>query len=107
MSKLLRKTLCVATLGAGLSLGYLAWATAPDDGGEPPPKPLNECSPGFWKNHPEYWTAQFCGSATGCINAVLTELTSQGNGSGVRRHVQAGILNAWADGYYGAQICTD
>ena len=107
MSKSLRKTLCVVTLGAGLSLGYLAWAGAPDDGEEPPPKdPVNDCSPGFWKNHPEYWTAQFCGSAQGCIDAVLANLTSQGKGSDALRHDQAATLNAWADTYYnGALVC--
>jgi hypothetical protein len=106
MSKFLKKTLCVAALGAGMSVGYLAWATAPDDGGEPPPPPVNDCSPGFWKNHQEYWAIQYCGSDA-CVSDVLEELTSQGPGSDARRHNQASALNAWAATYYPSKICTD
>ena len=108
MSKLIRNTLCVAALGMGISLGYFASATAPGDGEEPPPPPpkLNDCSPGFWKNHTEYWAMQYCGSEA-CVADVLENLTSQGKGSDALRHDQAAALNAWADGYYKAKICTD
>jgi hypothetical protein len=111
MNKLLKNALLAAALSAGLSLGYFASATAPGDGEEPPPPPppppsYNECSPGFWKNHQEYWATQFCADAA-CVNLVLEELTSKGPGSGERRHVTAGALNSWADGYYGGQICTE
>jgi hypothetical protein len=107
MSGFIKKTLCVATIGMGVSLAYLASATAPDDGEPPPPPPsLNECSPGFWKNHPEYWATQYCGSEQ-CVADVLEELTSKGTGSDARRHDQASDLNTWADGYYKSQICTE
>ena len=109
MSKPIRNTLCVAALGMGISLGYFASATAPGDGEEPPPPPppkLNDCSPGFWKNHTEYWAMQYCGSEA-CVADVLENLTSQGKGSDALRHDQAAALNAWADGYYKAKICTD
>jgi hypothetical protein len=106
MSGMFKKMLCVASVGIGLSLAYFASATAPDDGGEPPPPPLNDCSPGFWKNHQEYWATQYCGSAE-CVADVLEELTSQGPGSDARRHNQAADLNAWADTYYKSLICTD
>jgi hypothetical protein len=107
MSGMIKKMLCVATIGAGVSLAYLASATAPGDGEPPPPPPtLNECSPGFWKNHPEYWATQYCGSEQ-CVADVLEELTSRGPGSDARRHDQASDLNTWADGYYKMQICTD
>jgi rhodanese-related sulfurtransferase len=96
----------IALLVTGLVGAGVALAVAPDDGEEPPPPKLNECSPGFWKNHQEFWATQYCAS-TGCVTAVLTELTSQGNGSGDRRHIAAGALNTWADSYYGATICTE
>jgi hypothetical protein len=96
MSGMIKKTLCVAGVGIGLSLTYFASATAPGDGEPPPPPPLNDCSPGFWKNHPEIWSTTYCGSAE-CVADVLEELTSQGPGSDARRHNQAADLNEWAD----------
>ncbi len=104
MTAIIKKTLCVATVGSGVLLAYFASATAPDDGEPPPPPPVNDCSPGFWKNHPEYWATQYCGS-NACVADVLEELTSQGPGSGDRRHNQASALNAWADTYYKSLIC--
>lgn len=99
-----------ALLVTALAFAGIASALAPDGGEEPPPPPpppiYNECSPGFWKNHQEYWATQYCGSSA-CVTAVVTELTSQGTGSGERRHVAAAALNSWADGYYGAAICTE
>ena len=109
MSGIKKTTLCVATICAGLSLAYLASATAPDEGEPPPPPPppsLNDCSPGFWKNHTELWSTIYCGSEE-CVADVLEELTSKGPGSDARRHDQASDLNTWADGYYEAQICTE
>jgi hypothetical protein len=105
MSKLIRNTLCIAALGTGLSLAYFASATAPGDGEEPPPPPkINDCSPGFWKNHQELWIPAACGSLCG---AVLADLTSQGPGSDVRRHDAAAALNAWADATLGYKVCAD
>jgi rhodanese-related sulfurtransferase len=101
-----------ALLATGLAFAGIALALAPGDGEEPPPPPpppppvLNECSPGFWKNHPEYWATQYCASSA-CVDAVMAELTSKGPGSGERRHVAAGNLNSWADTYYGAAVCTE
>lgn len=107
MSKVIRNTLCVAALGIGVSLGYFAFAKAPGEEPPPPPPPsLNECSPGFWKNHTEYWATQYCGSDA-CVSDVLENLTSRGKGSDALRHDQAAALNSWADSYYRAKICTD
>jgi hypothetical protein len=96
MSGMIKKTLCAASVGIGLSLAYFASATAPDDGEPPPPPALNDCSPGFWKNHPEIWATLYCNSET-CVADVLEELTSRGPGSDARRHDQADDLNEWAD----------
>ena len=79
--------------------------------GEPPPEPpkLNDCSPGFWKNHQELWASQYCGSQA-CVDDVMANLTARGPGSGDIRQAQADDLNAWADDPdqgYGYLVCTD
>ena len=99
-----------AVIGAAATA--LAWP-----GGDPPPPPppppppsLNDCSPGFWKNHEEAWaqTGQYCGSSPAvCVADIMADLTSQGKGSGELRHDAAALLNAWADDYYLAKICTE
>ena len=110
MKKVLKNALLATAVSAGLSFAFFASATAPGDGEEPPPPPpppppsLNECSPGFWKNHQEFWSTQFCANAA-CVNYVMGELTSQGKGSDQRRHSTAAALNSWADTYYGSLIC--
>lgn len=98
------KQLLLAAAGMVVAAGAFAWPTEPPPPPPPPPE-LNYCSPGFWKNHPEYWTAQFCSSSSTCVGLVMTELESKGPGSGDRRATMSGILNSWADGYYGAVIC--
>lgn len=103
---MIKKTLCVAALSMGVSVGYLAWATAPGDGEPPPPPSLNDCSPGFWKNHSEY-IAPYCGGVETCVNNIVAQLSAQGPGSGDTRQGWANTLNSWADGYYKAQICAD
>jgi hypothetical protein len=95
-----RKLLITA---AAMGIAATAWAI---DEPPPPPPELNDCSPGFWKNHQEYWATQYCGS-NACVSDVMADLTSRGPGSGDLRHRMAGRLNSWADDYYGAQICTD
>ena len=91
---------------AATALAAGALALPPE---EPPPEPpqLNDCSPGFWKNHQEYWAepGQFCDDAV-CVEMVMDALTAKGKGSGDTRHEMAYWLNRWADGEYGL-ICTD
>lgn len=90
-----------------LAVSTTAW-TWPDEPPPPPPPPpeINDCSPGFWKNHTEYWATQYCADSA-CVNFILGELTSKGPGSGDRRQNAADALNSWADGYYGGLVCTD
>ena len=91
---------------AAVSLGASALALPPGEEPPTPPPKLNDCSPGFWKNHQEYWAeGQFCAD-TMCVQMVMDALTAKGKGSGDVRHDMAAWLNAWADGYYGL-ICTD
>lgn len=94
---------------AALTVAGSALALPPGEPPPPPPPPppqLNDCSPGFWKNHEEYWAyGQFC-TAEECVTDVMERLTAKGKGSGDTRYEMASILNAWADGYYG-QICFD
>ena len=100
------RQLLIALAGMVVTTGAFAWPTEPPPPPPPPPPPeLNYCSPGFWKNHQEYWTAQFCSSSMTCVGVVMTELTSRGPGSGDRRDTMTSILNSWADGYYRAVIC--
>ncbi len=101
----IRKLLIVAAAMTASGTAF-AWPDEPPPPPPPPPPELNDCSPGFWKNHQEYWATQFCADSA-CVNFVMGELTSQGPGSGDRRHNMAGTLNSWADTYYGALICTD
>jgi hypothetical protein len=93
---------------AGLTASALALPpTEPPP--EPPPEPpkLNDCSPGFWKNHQEYWAeGQYCADDM-CVEDVMTRLTAKGKGSGDIRHDMAATLNAFADSYYQALICLD
>ena len=91
---------------AAIAVAASAFALPPGEEPPPPPPKLNDCSPGFWKNHQEYWAGQYCGSEA-CVADVLGELTSKGKGSGDIRQNAADELNSWADGYYGALICTD
>ena len=73
----------------------------------PPPPELNDCSPGFWKNHQEYWAhGQYC-AADDCVDDVMDRLTAKGKGSGDIRHDMASTLNAWADVAWGELVCTD
>jgi len=103
--KILITTVAMAAIGAAGTA--FAWP-----GEEPPPEPpkLNDCSPGFWKNHTEFWAGigQYCGAdPQACVDYTMGELTSKGSGSGDRRRNAADALNSWADSYYGALICTD
>ena len=65
---------------------------------------LNDCSPGFWKNHTELWQYPYCGGPTGCFEDLMEALTFKGPGE--IRHQAAATLNAWADTELGL-VCTD
>lgn len=102
----------LTTMVAVAMIGAVGTAYAWPGDLPPPPEPptLNDCSPGFWKNHQEYWvqTGLFCGDVpAACVEYTLGELTSKGPGSGDRRQNAADALNSWADDYYKALICTD
>lgn len=98
----------VLIMMAAMTVGTSALALPPDGGDPPPPPPkLNDCSPGFWKNHQEWWTTQLCNDDQGCVDSVMANLTAQGKGSGDIRQSQADFLNAWADGEYKTLICID
>jgi len=71
---------------------------------------VNDCSPGYWKNHEEMWAlpGQYCGMLPDvCVADIMADLTSRGPGSDALRHDAAANLNAWADMVYGELICTD
>jgi hypothetical protein len=99
-------------LFAGITIAaataVFAWPTEPPPPPPPPPPPeVHDCSPGFWKNHPETWTLQYCGGDALCVADLMADLTSRGPGSDALRHDAAGLLNSWADEYYDEKICTE
>jgi hypothetical protein len=95
----------LGTVGLVVAAAAFAWPGEPPPPPPPPPPELNDCSPGFWKNHTEMWVGIAC---TGSIcDGLLADLTSKGPGSGELRHNAASDLNSWADGYYRALVCTD
>ena len=99
------RQLLLAAAGLVVAASAFAWPGEPPPPPPPPPPPeLNDCSPGFWKNHQEYWATQFCGGSE-CVAYVMGELTFRGPGE--RRLAMAVALNSWADSYYRTQVCTD
>ncbi len=93
---------------AAIALAAGAFALPPEEPPPPePPKEINDCSPGFWKNHTEYWDGGIFCADDACVDFVLAQLKAKGPGSGDIRQGAADALNAWADSYYGALICTD
>jgi hypothetical protein len=74
----------------------------------PPPPPSDaECSPGYWKNHPETWQGICCTEATDpTCSALLSNLRAQGPGSGAIREAAAEFLDE-CFGSGEATPCTD
>jgi hypothetical protein len=102
----MRKTKLLLTLAAiAVASSAFAWPGEPPPPPPPPPPELNDCSPGFWKNHQELWVGIAC---TGTIcDGILADLKSRGKGSGELRHAAADDLNSWADGAIGYKVCMD
>ena len=78
----------------------------------PPPKKTADCSPGYYKNHPNTWDDGICceGDAltpgTDC-NEIYTALTAQGASSGAIRAAASGFLNGSCFVTAEASPCTD
>lgn len=98
MNAYLKNSLLAATLVAGLSIANMASASAPDDGGEPPPPPPPptglDCSPGFYKNHIEYWWGIYCDVGSGECANLLTALICKGSDASCGRSTAAAFLNS-------------
>jgi hypothetical protein len=97
MKHLLRKSLLIAALGFGMSVANIASAGAPDDGEEPPPPPPPEpgdCSPGFYKNHIDYWWGIYCDIGSGECSNLLTALICKGADATCGRSTAAAFLNS-------------
>ncbi len=100
-----RKVLLVAAAAVlALSTGPSAWACK-----------YNSCTPGFWKNHVEffYGSGLICETPE-CRDAFLAQLMPQlqdksmsGEDRALQRAHAAAVLNAWADRYYRYNICSD
>ena len=99
-----KRVVMVAAALCAFGAGSSAWACE-----------YNACTPGFWKNHVEffYGSGLFCETAV-CRDAFLAQLEPQlqdksmsGEDRALQRASAAAVLNAWADGYYGYEICAD
>ena len=101
------RTRNILLMVAALAVASSAFANPVEPPPPPPPPPpeINDCSPGFWKNHQELWVGIAC-TSTVC-DAILADLTSRGPGSGVLRHDAADLLNTWADANFGYKVCMD
>ena len=98
------RQLLLAAAGLVVAASAFAWPDEPPPPPPPPPPPvLNDCSPGFWKNHTELWVGMAC---TGVVcDDLLADLKFKGPGA--VRHEAASLLNAWADEEYGYALCTE
>jgi hypothetical protein len=95
MKDLLKKSLLIAAFGVAMSVANIASAGAPDDGEEPPPPPEpGDCSPGFYKNHIDYWWGVYCDIGSGECATLLTALICKGADATCGRSTAAAFLNA-------------
>jgi hypothetical protein len=71
----------------------------------PPPPPVTaDCSPGFYKNHPETW-CDACFAGVGCAQ-IVEELSSKGAGSAAIRDAAKASIDA-CFGTAAASPCVD
>jgi len=97
MNALLRNSLLAAALSLGLSLAGTASAQECDPKDpkcEPPPPTKADCSPGFYKNHIDFWWGIYCDIASGQCSDLLTALTCKGSDATCGRSDAAAFLNA-------------
>ena len=100
MNRLAKKSLMAALLGFGLTVAAGAYAQTCDPKDPkcvppPPPPKGTPCSPGFYKNHVDFWYGIYCNnvSAPTCT-ALLDALTCKGADATCGRSTAAAYLNA-------------
>src|SRR5262245_31886572 len=97
MNALLKKSLWAVALTAALSIANVASASAPSGEDPPPPPPPptgKDCSPGFYKNHIEYWWGIYCDIGSGECANLLTSLICKGSDASCGRSTAAAFLNS-------------
>jgi hypothetical protein len=101
MNLLLRNSMFAAALSLGLAFSGTAMAQVkppPCDPNkevcEPPPKDGTPCSPGFYKNHIDFWWGIYCDIGSGQCATLLTALTCKGADATCGRSDAAAYLNA-------------
>lgn len=60
---------------------------------EPPPEEKGDCSPGYYKNHIDYWWGIYCDATNGQCADLLTKLTCKGSDASCERSDAAAYLN--------------
>jgi hypothetical protein len=60
---------------------------------EPPPPKTGDCSPGFYKNHIDFWWGIYCDIDSGQCSDLLTDLTCKGSDATCGRSDAAAYLN--------------
>jgi hypothetical protein len=87
-----------AVLAAALSLSLIAVAGAPAVAQKPPPPPKKDadCSPGYYKNHPETWAFLCPDGIPGLFTCeqLLAMLNATGAGAGTLKNIAAAALNS-------------
>ena len=115
MNKLAKRSLLAALLGFGLTVAASAYAQTCGGKGEPPcppPKAPADCSPGFYKNHPEAWCDVVCPTTGtvlftgGACDLLVTFLSVKGPGSEAIRDAAKAQIDA-CFGTAAASPCTD
>ncbi len=84
-------------LGVAVSPAFAHVEPPPKD---PPPLVTADCSPGYYKNHPDDWDDGLCEcegdaiSGSGSCNDIFIDLNARGRGCGTIRGEAADFLNA-------------
>jgi hypothetical protein len=93
----MRKLMLMVSVLVGMlfvfSEGAFAQTCDPKDPKCPPPPKGGDCSPGYYKNHVDFWWGIYCDVDSGQCSDLLTALTCKGSDASCGRSDAAGYLN--------------
>lgn len=98
MNGLVRTSLLAAAMSIGLSVvagpAFAQTCDPKDPKCVPPPKSGTPCSPGFYKNHIDFWWQIYCNDVNApTCSQLLTALTCKGADETCGRSAAASYLN--------------